>query len=204
MMQLIKVIRRAVNAEGDSDIMRIRDNDFRVELKEGAIKEYEKVILSEVNDIFMPMGFVSFDEGELVTYNCSGYSSLGQCDITEVLEALEIIERTFLLVSRASEYLISPNRITLNTDTIFYNRETHQVRIAYVPAEKETANLRENMSYFITEIKENIHEQGKIYVDKVKSQMEENNYYIQDLINVIGDIRRSVVNEMRFDEEEPV
>ena len=43
--------------------MRIRDNNFRLQLKEGAIKDYEKVVLSELNDFFMPMGFVSFDEG---------------------------------------------------------------------------------------------------------------------------------------------
>lgn len=180
--------------------MRIRDNNFRVELKDGAIKEYEKVILSEVNDIFMPMGFVSFDEGELVTYNCSGYSSLSQCGIKEVMEALEILERTFLLVSRASEYLISPNKITLSMDTIFYDRETHQVRIAYIPVDRESANLRENMSSFITEIEGNLHDSGKAYMDKVRTQIEENNYFIQDLINIIGDIRRMAVKDLSVEE----
>jgi hypothetical protein len=184
--------------------MRIIDNNFRIELKEGDIKEYEKVILSEINDIFMPMGFVSFDEGELVTYNCSGYSSLSQCDITEVLEALEILERTLILVSRASEYLISPNRITLNKETIFYDRNSHQVRIAYVPVEKDKSTLRENMTCFITEIKENLQEQGRLYMDKVKTQIEENNYYIQDLVNIIGDIRRAAVNEVQTKETVPV
>lgn len=181
--------------------MRIRDNNFRLQLKEGAIKDFEKIILLEVNDIFMPMGFVSFDEGELVTYNCSGYSSLSQCNVTEVLEALEILERTFLLVSRASEYLISPNMITMNMDTIFFDRKTRQVRIAYVPAEREAASLRENMAGFINAIGENVQEKGKIYMDKVRVQMEENNYYIQDLINIIGEIRRSAVRELQSGEE---
>lgn len=183
--------------------MRIRDNNFRLQLKEGAIKDYEKVVLSELNDIFMPMGFVSFDEGELVTYNCSGYSSLSQCNVTEVMEALEILERTLVLVSRASEYLISPNMITLNLDTIFFDRQSRQVRIAYVPVECEASNLRENMSGFIKEMGKNIHEKGRMYIDKVRSQMEENNYYIQDLINIIGEIRRAAARELHT-EEEPV
>ena len=183
--------------------MRIRDNNFRIQLKEGAIKDYEKVILSEVNDIFMPMGFVSFDEGELVTYNCSGYSSLSQCDIKEVIEALEILERTLILVSRASEYLISPSMITLNPDTIFFDRESRQVRIAYVPVESKKANLRENMASFITEMTDNLQVKGRGYMDEVKNQMEENNYYIQDLINIIGDIRRTAVKEMIITEEVP-
>lgn len=176
--------------------MRIRDNNFRLELKEGAIKDYEKIILSEVNDIFMPMGFVSYEEGEIVSYNCSGYSSLKQCNITEVMEALDILERTFSLVGRASEYLISPNKITLSMETIFYDRETGKVRIAYVPVENDNANLRENMSDFIAEFKMNLHEEERSYMEKISLQMDENNYYIQDLINVIGDIKRSAVSKL--------
>ena len=175
--------------------MRIRDNNFRLELKEGAIKDYEKVMLSEVNDIFMPMGFVSFDEGEVVSYNCSGYASLSQCDVTEIMEALEILERTFLLISRASEYLISPSKITLSMDTIFYDKGSGRVRIAYVPVERENSTLQENLADFITEMGGKVQDRGKEYLDKVKTQMEENNYYIQDLINVIGDIRRSAVRD---------
>ena len=180
--------------------MRIRDNNFRIELKEGAIKDYEKVILSEVNDIFMPMGFVSYDEGELVSYNCSGYSSLSQCEITEVLEALEILERTFLLVSRASEYLISPSKITLNMDTIFYDRQTGRVRIAYVPVDGDNVSLRENLTGFIKEIKNNLHENERTYLDEVNEQMDEKNYYIRDIVNIIGDIRRSVVKDNMLEE----
>ncbi|MBR5488060.1 MAG: hypothetical protein IKV72_00010 [Firmicutes bacterium] len=176
--------------------MKIRENNFRLKLREGAIKEYEKVMLTELNDIFMPMGFVSFDEGELVSYNCSGYSSLRQCNITEALEALDSLERTFLLVSRASEYMISPNMITLTLDTIFYDRNTHRVKIAYVPVNRENASLRENMMRFITEMTGNVKNNGRAYLDEVKVQMNENNYYIHDLINIIGDIKRTAVKEL--------
>ena len=191
---MTKVMDHAADVEGDN--MKIRDNNFRLKLKEGAIKEYEKVVLTELNDIFMPMGFVTYDEGELVSYNCSGYSSLRQCNITEVLEALDILERTFLLVSRASEYMISANKITLTMDTIFYDRTTHRVKIAYVPVSRENANLRENMMRFITEITGKVQKEGKAYLDEVKVQMNENNYYIHDLINIIGDIKRTAVKEL--------
>lgn len=172
---------------------KIHNNDFRLELKEGAIRDYEKVILSDIDDIFIPMGFVSTAEGELVTYNCSGYSALRQCRITEVLEALEILERTFILVSRAGEYLISPSKIMLSVDTIFYEKETKEVKIAYVPIEDEHMTLRENLSEFIGEMEDRIPGTGKPYLQTVKNKVEENNYYIQDLINVIGEIRRSVM-----------
>lgn len=175
--------------------MEIRNNNFRLELQEGTVKEYEKVVLSEINDVFIPMGFISSAEGELVSYNCSGYAALKQCQMTEACEALEILEKTFVQVSRASEYLITPSKITLSLDTIFYDRESRQVRIAYVPTGTGSMNLRENMSGFIAEMERNVGGNGKSFLKKVKNQMEENNYYIQDLINVIAAMRRSILAE---------
>lgn len=172
--------------------MEIRKNNFRLQLQEGSVKEYEKVILSEVNDVFIPMGFISSGEGETVLYNCSGYAALKQCKIVEACEALEILEKTFLQISRASEYLITPSKITLSMDTIFYNRKTGQVRIAYVPVKRNASTLRENMSGFISQMGSQMGKKEKNYLTEVKMQMEENNYYIQDMINVIGEMRRSL------------
>ena len=48
--------------------MEIRNNDFKLQLKDGSIKEFEKVVLSSgICDLFMPMGFVpGWKTGELV------------------------------------------------------------------------------------------------------------------------------------------
>ena len=76
------------------------------------------------------------------------------------------------------------------------DRETGKVRIAYVPVESEGATLRENMAEFITEFRMNLCEDDRPYMDKVKNEMEENNYYVQDLINIVGDIRRKAVRDL--------
>lgn len=173
--------------------MEIRNNDFKLQLREGSVREFEKVILSSgLCELFMPMGFISCEEGELVLYHCSGYTALRQCKVNEIREALEILEKTFLLVSRAGEYLITPSRITLTLDTIFYNRETSEVRIAYVPVEDPQTNLRENMVGFITEIEKGVRGSSKVYLEKVKNQLDKNNYYIEDIINIIGAMKREL------------
>lgn len=183
--------------------MEIRNSDFKVKLKEGAVKEYEKIVLSSgVCDLFMPMGFVTCEEGEIVSYNCSGYTALRQCNITEIREAFEILEKTFLLVSHAGEYLITPSRITLSLDTIFYNRKTKQVKIAYVPIGQKSVTLRENMASFITQMEQGLQGNGRAYLSAVKREMEENNYYIGDLINIIGDMRRKLTGYSRSDHKE--
>lgn len=172
--------------------MEIRNNDFKLQLKDGAVREFEKIVLSSgLCDLFMPMGFVSCEDGDIVSYHCSGYAALRQCKVSEIKEALDILEKTFLLVSRAGEYLITPSRITLNLDTIFYNRKTGQVRIAYVPVEHQST-LRENMVNFVTEVEKGMPGGGRVYLEKVKKKLDENNYYITDIIDLIGELKREV------------
>ena len=96
------------------------------------------------------------------------------------------------MVNRAGEYLITPGKITLNMDTIFYNRKTKQVRIAYVPAEESKMSLRENVAEFFTQMEEKLKDTEKIHLEEVKKKMEEQNYYIGDLINIIGEMRRKL------------
>lgn len=176
--------------------MEIRNNDFKLRLKDGSVKEFEKVVLSSgICDLFMPMGFVRLEEGELVSYNCSGYTPLRHCDIEETKEAFEILEKTLILVNRAGEYLITPSKITLNMDTIFYNRKNRQVRIAYVPAEEAQLSLRENVAEFFTQMEGKLKGKDRAYLENVKTQMEEHNYYISDLINMLGEIRRKLYRQ---------
>jgi len=178
--------------------MEIRNNNFQLQLKEGDIKEFEKVVLSSgICNLFMPMGFVSSEDGELVSYDCSGYTALSQCDITQVKEAFDILEKTFLIISRAGEYLISPSKITLSKETIFYNEQTQAVRIAYVPVKTQWANLSENMMGLIREMEAEVRGNNKVYLEKIRRHLDRNNYYIKDLINLIGELKREVyVNSM--------
>ncbi len=173
--------------------MEIQNQNFRVRLKEGSIKEFEKIVLSSgMCELFMPMGFVSCEDGELVSYHCSGYLTLRQCSLKDVRQALEILEKTFLLVSKAAEYLIMPDKIMLTLDTIFYDRRTKQVRIAYVPMPQGRMNLQENMVTFIGEVGRQLSGKNQLYLENVKQQVRENNYYIKDIINLIGELKREI------------
>ncbi|MCI8647798.1 MAG: hypothetical protein HFE76_13650 [Firmicutes bacterium] len=173
--------------------MEIRNHDFKLKLKEGAVKEYEKVVLSSgFCDLFMPMAFVSCEEGELVSYHCSGYTALRQCRISDAKEALDILETIFQMVHKSTEYLITPSKITLDMNTIFYNKDTRQVKIAYVPVERQELSLRENMVGFITQMENNVQDGSYRYLEAVKNKIEENNYYISDMVNLIGEMKRSM------------
>lgn len=173
--------------------METQNKDFKLRLKEGSVKEFEKIVLSSgLCELFMPMGFVSCEDGEIVSYNCSGYTALRHCGLKDVRQALEILEKTFLLVSKAGEYLITPSRIMLTLDTIFYDRRTKQVRVAYVPMPRDRMNLQENMMTFIGEVGRQLPGKKQEYLEKVKKQIKENNYYIKDIIHLIGELKRKI------------
>lgn len=173
--------------------MGIRKNDFKLQLKNGEIKDFEKIVLSSgICELFVPMGFVSSEEGEMVFYDCSGYTALSQYHMKHVREALEVLEKILILISKAGEYLISPSKITLNRETIFYNEKTGQIRIAYVPVSKQWASLKENVIGFVGEVEGEIGGTQRLYLEKVKKHLNHHNYYVKDMINLIGELKREL------------
>lgn len=171
--------------------MEMRNSDFKIRMKEGTIKDYEKIVLSSgMCDLFMPMGFINNQGESIVSYDCSGYTALSQCSTLQVREALDILEKTFLILSRAGEYLITPSKITLTKDTIFYHEENHTVKIAYVPMEKQFLSVRENMMDFIVEVEQDVEKTDRKYLKKVREHLDHNNYYIRDIISLIGELKR--------------
>lgn len=173
--------------------MEIRNNDFKIKLKNGEIKDFEKIVLSSgICELFMPMGFISSEDGELVSYDCSGYTAISQYHIRHAKEALDILEKTLILISKAGEYLISPSKITLSKETIFYNERTGQIRIAYVPIGKQWASLKENVMGFVGEVEKDVNEKNRFYLQRVRKYFDHNNYYIKDMINLIGELKREL------------
>ncbi|MEG0829039.1 MAG: DUF6382 domain-containing protein [Anaerovoracaceae bacterium] len=175
--------------------MENKNKNFQMVVKGGVIKDYEKIVLSSgLCDLFMPMGFIQDNNVDRVAYDCSGYVSLSKCNITKIKEAFDILEKTFLILSKAGEYLISPSKITLNQDTIFYNSEKRQVKIAYVPMEEQPLSLRENMMEFICQVENVVEEENRIYLEKVRNHLNQHNYYIRDIINLIGRLKQQMYN----------
>lgn len=173
--------------------MELRKNNFQLKLREGVIKDFEKVVLSSgMCDLFMPMGFMHSNQADTISYDCSGYTALSQCSIIQAKDALDILEKTFLILNKAGEYLISPSKITLSKDTIFYDEKTGQVKIAYIPMEKQYLSLRENMMDFIFQVERGVEKDNRQYLKKVRDHLDHNNYYIKDIINLIGQLKRDL------------
>ena len=174
------------------------ENEFKIRLEENTMRDYEKIMLTSGEcNLFMPMGFIGDENGEVVCYDCSGFAPLSSYSVEKTEDALYILECVLLIVGRAVEYLITPARITINEDTVFYNKETGRVKIAYVPLTDTQASIRSNLVSFIDQLKDNIKDGNDHYLDDAAKFITYHNYYIKEMVNKVGLFKRQLYTECK-------
>ena len=167
--------------------------EFSVRLEEDAMRDFEKIMLTSGQcNLFMPMGFMGDERGETVCYDCSGFTPLSRYRIERTDDALYILENTMIILGKAVDYLIAPAKITLTTDTVFYNKETGEVKIAYVPFRQGEAGLKKNMVIFIGQLKSEICDGYQGYLTQAARYVYYHNYNMRDIVNKIGLLRREL------------
>ena len=75
---------------------------------------------------------------------------------------------------------------------MFYNKETGEVKIAYVPVENSSEALRKNIVKFLLDIKADVKDDRGGYIGRIAKHICSSNYYIRDIINKIGIYRREI------------
>ncbi len=169
------------------------NKEFRIKLQDNLIYDYEKVMLSSGQcDFFMTMGFVGDEEGETACYYCSGFAPLSGYRIERTEDALFLLERTLVILRNSIEYLISPTRVTLTTNTVFYNKDTGQVKIAYIPQDNPNMNLRKSLVSLIGELKADLSDGHEELLDEIARCIYYKNYFIKDIINRVAIVKREL------------
>lgn len=183
-------MKSAVNAEGDN---MWNGNGYSLKLKENSVLDFEKIMLTSGEcSLFMPMGFMSADEGETVCYDCSGFIPLSRYQIERTDDALFILENVVIILNRAVEYLLDPSKVTLNTDTVFYNKESGEVKITYVPLSSGKTGLNKNLVSFIGQLRSEISDTYSEYLVETAKYIYYYNYNLTDIVNKIGVYRREI------------
>ncbi len=174
------------------------NREFSIKVQENTFRDYEKIMLTSGEcSFFMPMGFMGEAEGETVCYDCSGFAPLSSYRVERTDDALYILECVLMIVGKSVEYLITPARITVTEDTVFYNKETGQVKIAYVPLSGDKISIRNNLAVFIKQLKANICDGHEKYLDEALKFIMYHNYYIREMVNKIGLFKRQLYTEYK-------
>ena len=113
------------------------NNEYRMCFREDSILDFERAMLSSGEcSYLLPMMFISSDSKHVVFYDCKGFVPLSRYTVDKTEDALFILEKVLIILSNALGYLITPAKISLSTDTVFYNAETGEIKIAYVPKKR--------------------------------------------------------------------
>ncbi len=170
-----------------------KNNEFVLNFKESDIREYERVVLNsgDCRHLF-PMLFIGNATGQTAYYNCSGYVPLSTFRVEKTSDALFILEKTLLILAIVQEHLITPSRVMLTMDTVFFNRENGNIKIAYVPVTDETASVRRNVLSFIFQLRSEITDEHAAYLEEAARLITYSNYQLRDLINRIGSFKQDL------------
>ncbi len=172
------------------------NKNFRVRLEENSMRDFEKIMLTSGEcNLFIPMGFVSENGGEYGNYNCSGFAPLSSYRIERTDDALYILENVLLILKNAVEYYIDPAKVTVSSDTVFYNKDTGQIKIAYIPLRTEDINLRRNMVSFIGQLKAELRDGKEKYLVESAKYIYYHNYSLREMINKVGLLKRELYME---------
>ena len=166
------------------------------EAEKGAVKEFEKIMLSSGRcGLFLPMAFMSQGDRERMYYFCSGFAPLSSYRVERTDDALFLLERTVMILKSAVEYMIMPSGITLSTETVFYNKETEEVKIAYIPLPEENRELRKNIVRLTGQLMADVRDCHKSCLRELAGYVYCSNYGMKDIIRRISLIRRRLHSE---------
>ena len=169
------------------------DGDMKLLLDKGRIREYEKDILTAgLCRHLLPMGFVSCGKKEQVTYDCTGFCPVGRIRDLDAGELLGIMEKTFLILAETGNHYIPPSRITLNEETVFYDRRKERVRIAYVPMRGRMCSIKVNAGSFIRMMKERAPADMKGYFGRAQESLQLYNYSSADMADILAGMKREL------------
>ncbi|MDD4200325.1 MAG: DUF6382 domain-containing protein [Eubacteriales bacterium] len=172
------------------------NNEYKMCMREESILDYERVMLSSGEcNYLIPMLFIGEKDKLTAYYDCRGFVPLSRYKIEKTTDALYIMEKVLLIMSNVIEYLITPSKILLTTDTVFYDTESEKIKIAYVPADDNQDSLRRNLINIIAQLKAEICDGQGEYLDRLANLVYANNYTLRDLVNKLGLLRRELYSE---------
>ena len=171
--------------------MNIRNNSYTIELREEMLMPFEEQVLaSGLCDFILPVNISIIPGKKQLTYECSGYTVLEDMKLEGIKEIFEIIEKTLLTLKKSYEFLIDPEKVTLNMDTVYFHRKHRDVKIIFIPGPRETMSVK--VSKYISMLsKLNINE-GKDYLIMLENSLFFENLNLTDAVNKVGLLKREM------------
>jgi len=173
-----------------------QNSEFKIRLNQDSILDYEMIMLSSgMCSLFLQMHFISDGTDETAWYHCSGFAPISSYKVEKTEDALYILEKVLLILNKSVEYFISPAKVTITADTVFYNKDTDEVKMAYIPLDIKKRSLRRNLAVFTNQLKQDIRDGKGHYLTDASKYILQHNYDFQDMISKVGTFKRQLYLE---------
>lgn len=170
-----------------------RNNEYKLSLREDSIHEYEKIMLTSGDcGYLLPMVFMGVNDQEIAFYQCGGFCPLSEFRLEKTEDVIYVLEKVLLILSRVPDYLITPSRLTVTEDTVFYNETSGEIKLAYVPLPDEDVNMRKHLVAFVTRLGKEISDGLDAYLEEAAALVGNASFEIRDIVNQLGLLRRKL------------
>lgn len=167
--------------------------NFEMTYEKDIIHKYERDIVADgICDSFIPASFFREEDKLKVIYNYDGYVRISECRFREIIQLLNLIDRVILNIEKAMDCFIDINRISFTSDTVFYNQQTEDVRMAFMVSD-DGMNFNERTERFIGSLYNVYDGPGTDCLDRLRSYIRTGNRSFDDIKRETSYIRREVI-----------
>mgnify|MGYP000990075381 CR=1 FL=1 len=179
---------------------------FYLQFNDSEILKYEKRMLSDSGcPYILPMSFLCEDRITTVWYDHTGYIQLKEyvrtayCGTSElnvrepIYEAMDILLRILQNLRDAEDYLILPDRISVNPSTIFINPSNASISLAFYPNEMPELTFQERLLKMISKIN-SWYQNDEVdqYTARFQNMIFEKNLGLEGMISILCTIQREL------------
>lgn len=171
--------------------MNLYNLGYEIEMEGDKISHLEeKMLESGLCNFTIPM-WISRENGKIkARYECSGLVSVRELQLKKPRETFEIIEKALLALNRSVDFYISPEKVKLTLDTVYYSKTNRSVKIAYIP--QNGHSLSSNIKSFIEEIGKDTLPETKEYLGILRKDVCKENRNLREIAGFVSEYRKSI------------
>lgn len=108
-------------------------------------------------------------------------------------DSLEVVTNILNTIKGMENYLLFPDRLKIDLDTVFIHPDSKKAEFAFIPASKQERSLQDRVIGIIEEIKQiyGLQETNQ-YLDQFIDTVQQKNLGLDGMINVLGEIQREI------------
>lgn len=180
---------------------------FYLVFEKDSIHEYEKRMLNESGCLYtLPMHFLYEEDKLKAYYDFTGFILLEDYICKQVAcigsergnqellyDSLEVLSKILEGIKGVEHYLLFPNRMKIEIDTIFICPDNGLIAFSFIPELKQDVTLQNRIIQIINAIKNlYCHPEIDQHLDKFISVIYQKNLGLDGMISILGMVQREV------------